>query len=236
MLPGSAQDTHGPWHGESQQTPSAQRPLAHSALDEHTPSLWTPQLLFVQDAFRHCALVSQVVKHWAFASSHAYGAQEKVAGRTHAPVASHLPGPVKEEPTHEGVEQTVPAGWPWQGPPSSHLPSRLPLGTGVQIPTLPGSAQDRHDPSHRELQHTPAAQKPLAHSTPVEHSAAGMWPPQLPFVQDAFEHCALVSQALKHRPFAWSHANGAHTKGAPAWQTPWPSQNDRSEPMAPSQR
>ena len=67
MLPGSAQDTHGPWHEESQQTPSAQKPLAHSALDEHTASLWTPQLLFVQDAFRHCALVSQVVKHRAFA-------------------------------------------------------------------------------------------------------------------------------------------------------------------------
>jgi hypothetical protein len=54
------------------------------------------------------------------------------------------------------------------------------LGTGVQVPTVPGRAQEKQGPSQLVAQQTPCAQKPLTHSALTEQAVS--WKvPQAPF-------------------------------------------------------
>ena len=53
------------------------------------------------------------------------------------------------------------------------------FGTGMQVPSVPGRAQEKQGPSHFVVQQAPCAQKPLAHSASAEQ-AAGCGLPQDP--------------------------------------------------------
>jgi hypothetical protein len=56
------------------------------------------------------------------------------------------------------------------------------LGTGMQVPIVPGMAHEEQGPSHLVAQQVPCAQKPLAHSASAEQDAGSGLP------QDPFTH------------------------------------------------
>jgi hypothetical protein len=97
--------------------------------------------------------------------------------------------------------------------------SIAPAGTFVQVPGELASAHDWHLPSQGELQQTPWAQKPLAHSVPAEQAAAGTLRPH-EFATQLLGclHWTFVAQVLKH----WFplQANGAQGRASGA--THWP--------------
>jgi hypothetical protein len=64
-------------------------------------------------------------------------------------------------------------------PSSVQMPagSGLPVGTFVQVPSVPVRAHDRQAPSHALSQQTPCAQKPDRHSVLAEHDAPGIFFP-----------------------------------------------------------
>jgi len=55
--------------------------------------------------------------------------------------------------------------WPQEGLPA------LPSGRAVQVPTVPGRAQESQAPPHAALQHTPSTHWPLPHWVAVEQLA-----------------------------------------------------------------
>jgi hypothetical protein len=70
------------------------------------------------------------------------------------------------------------------------------LGSGSQVPMVPGSAQDEHGAAQAVAQQTPWAQCPLAHSASVEQ-AAGSDRPQLPLLQvEPSSHSADDTQSM----------------------------------------
>lgn len=108
-LPSSEHDRQGPGQAESQQTPATQKPLAHSALTEHSGSRRTWQKLREQRPLEHCASVTHVSKQRACASSHKNGAHENTRCGAHVPLPSHVGGSVNVAPTHLAPPQMVPA-------------------------------------------------------------------------------------------------------------------------------
>jgi hypothetical protein len=84
--------------------------------------------------------------------------------------------------------------------------SSAPAATGVQVPTWPTSAHERHGPVHATLQHTPSTQKPLAQSSWLVHADAGV----------ECEH-----EPLKHGPFPLQSAAVSHRD---THETVWGSQ------------
>lgn len=136
---------HAPVHAASQQKPSAQKPLAHSAPLAHV----TP------------------AGSWHAPVTHVAGAEQSLSSAhmlLHVPSAAHVYGlhDFTTEPTH--------ALWPSQAPcvvwtPFVHSeagPHATPAFTGPQTPSapppLPAVVQDSHSPLHATLQQTPAAQ------------------------------------------------------------------------------
>ena len=101
--------------------------------------------------------------------------------------------------------------------------SEPPAGTGVQVPALAPSAHERHLPVQSVLQHTPCAQKPLAHSPPSPQTAPGGLRPHEPFV-----HTAGASQSASAEQLALQaeapQLNGKHDVAAGVTQAPAPSQ------------
>ena len=68
--------------------------------------------------------------------------------------------------------------------PAGHTPlGSMPVGTGVQVPTMRGSAHDSQPAVHARSQHTPSAQKLDAHSAPCTQVAPGPLRPHEPFTQ-----------------------------------------------------
>jgi len=100
------------------------------------------------------------------------------------------------------VPQDVPAGKTqapmpsqvdWQGgvPLLHSFSGSVPMGMGLQAPSLPASLQETQTPEQAPSQHTPSMQNPLAHATALEQAvplaakqapvASHAWPPeQLP--------------------------------------------------------
>jgi hypothetical protein len=71
--------------------------------------------------------------------------------------------------------------------------SGKPTLTGPQVPTMPGLEQEVHSPRQASLQHTPSAQKPVAHSESAVQGATRLWhapPAHVPVVQSL--SCAQV--------------------------------------------
>jgi hypothetical protein len=97
------------------------------------------------------------------------------------PAPSQLPAGVAVDPLHDAAPQIVPAGIGRHAPVPSHTPlkpqggaegqppcgSIAPAGTGVQLPALPVTLQDRQVAQLADEQHTPSTQLPLSHSLPA---------------------------------------------------------------------
>ena len=114
---------------------------------------------------------------------------------------------------------SVPAGYLWQPPAPSQVPSvahdeacwstqtpwgsAAPDGTGAQVPSEVDSAQLRQVPVQAALQQTPSAQNPLTHSLAAAQGCPmGFWP-QLPLTQACpAVQSASVAQWLMQAPFA----------------------------------
>jgi hypothetical protein len=150
-----------------------------------------------------------------------------------APAVNVVPPAGQVAAAHE-----VPRAYFWQAP-AAHLPfssqlpapwslqppagSGIPVGTSVQTPSEPESAQERHDPVQAVAQQIPCAQVFETHSALVEHEAPlGLRPHELPAQAFPVEHSALVAQAEKH--FAPLQANGAQAMASGAAQLPLASQ------------
>ena len=87
--------------------------------------------------------------------------------------------------------------------------SGAPLGTGLQTPMEPGSAQEVHSPKQAVLQQTPWAQNPLLHSLlAVQMRARDA--PHVPLRQRTPPaQSSSLAQVVLQRPRATSQANGA---------------------------
>ena len=97
------------------------------------------------------------------------------------PAPSQLPAGVAVDPLHDAAPQIVPAGIGRHAPVPSHRPlkpqggaegqppcgSIAPAGTGVQLPALPVTLQDRQVPQLADEQQTPSTQLLLSHSLPA---------------------------------------------------------------------
>ena len=93
---------------------------------------------------------------------------------------------VSVEPLHDGCLHTMPVGYLRQAPLPSQVPSMpqlalpssgqslrgsVPTSAIVQVPTLPGSAQEWQAPEQSCWQQTPSKQWPLAQSPLTEQVA-----------------------------------------------------------------
>jgi hypothetical protein len=149
-----------PVHAFAQQTPCWQKPELHSAaepqalpfaLRAHAPPMHT-----VGDA--QSALVVQTTLQAL--APHTYGKHDRGAGTTHVPVPLQLAAAVDVVlPAGQvAAAHDVPLAYSWQAAPAAHLPfvpqlaapmslhvpegSTVPLGTLVQVPSVPASAHD----------------------------------------------------------------------------------------------
>src|SRR5262252_1838712 len=171
-LPASAHDWQIPVHDPAQQTPCWQYPVAHSLpAAQVVPFTFLPQIVPLQTLpFEQSALVVQDVLQLPVVPQ-AYGSQPCCMPGVQVPVPLQRPGRVAVTPEQVGWMQVVPAAYsrhaplPSQKPSlphvaavwSAHCPSRsLPSGTLVQVPTLFGTAHDRHVPVQVVPQQTPS--------------------------------------------------------------------------------
>jgi hypothetical protein len=186
-------------HAELQQTPWVQKPLLH----------WLPAVqaapftLRPHERFRHVLGATQSVST-AHAPRQALFRQLKVpqdrlAGVTQAPLPSQVDtGVCAEVPAQTAGLHIVPLSTMAQVP-ARQAPvvpqvvlsvalhfscgSRVPSGTAVQVPGLAGRSHVLQASVQAELQQTPCAQNPDAHSLPALHSAPGGFFPHEPLTQ-----------------------------------------------------
>jgi hypothetical protein len=209
---------HGPSQALSQQTPLAQKPLAHSAFTEQgMTSEWRKHDPFTQGSPpSHCASLSQVLKQFPVAGLHAKGEQYIPGPVTHAPMPLQTEAGVRTPSEHDPAAQVVPREYRSQPPVPSHRPvcpqveamslrqmplgSGVPVATGVQVPTLRTRLQLTHGPSQALVQQTPSTQKPLAQSSLLVRPSKDRMKHD-PFVQGRPpSHCASLVQEFKHLP------------------------------------
>jgi hypothetical protein len=168
-----------PAQAVAQQTPSAQKLLAHSLLAEQGwPSILAPQLPFTQlcpDA-QSLSLVHRLM-HAPLA--HPKGAQSSTPGGRHVPRPSQVPAVFSRPPLHDGTEQTVSGAYlvqpptPSQTPVSPHVEasvfrqiargSATPTAIAEQLPVRPLRLQLTQGPEQALLQQKPSTQYPDAH-------------------------------------------------------------------------
>src|SRR5262245_7521169 len=132
------------------------------------------------------------------------------------PVPLQRPGSVAVPAVQVGMMHWVPEAWSRHAALPSHMPSlpqvmapwsahcprgSLPSGTSVHVPTLLGTAQERHVPVHALPQQTPCSQKLELHSGPPPHGAPIGFLPQLPLMQllGAMQSASLV-HSVRQRP------------------------------------
>jgi hypothetical protein len=177
--PVESQASHWPEHAESQQTPSAQKPEAHSTAP---PQVWpgvfwgTHRPAEQKLPGTHWASVVQLPRQAV--APHRNSPQGWVAGAGQAPWPLHPAASVAVPAAHVGARQLMdPPGYaqaevevPSQAPrhrlPSvaqGCLPARGLPETGLQMPGWPGSAQAAHWPLQAVSQQTPSTQKPEVH-------------------------------------------------------------------------
>src|SRR4051812_9753985 len=129
-------DRQAPLHATLQQTPSAQKPVAHSvSAVQIAPRGFLPQL----PATHFCPLTQslstlQAAKHWLLVGSQLNGAQMVAAPGLQRPVPSHTSIPSTAAPLQVPARQTAPLGYLRQAPLPSHMPSRPPLETSDLAP------------------------------------------------------------------------------------------------------
>lgn len=220
-IEGQAQKRHCPPQASLQQTPSVQKPMAHSSL---RAQLWPrprlPQLPPLQTAGATQSLFSvQVTLHAP--SVHLLGAHPTGEPGTHVPLPSQTLAGIRLSPAQLAALHTLPDAyfaqppWPLQEPekPQLALPSSLhirrgsvaPSSTGLHAPILAIWLQLIHAPVQATLQQTPSAQKPESHSSLPPHFAPSGLFPQLPPAQVLPSHWVLLVQAAKQALLAGSH-------------------------------
>jgi hypothetical protein len=187
-LAASAHDRQVPVQAVRQQTPCAQKALAHSLPSAHA----APGDLRPHEPFVHTAGGSQSPSAAQLAlqaeAPHRNGKQDVAAGVTHSPAPSHVePGVNVVPPTGQVASpQGVPCANFWQAP-AAHMPlvphveaalatqlfagSGAPVATSPQVPIAPASAHDLQAPAQAVEQQTPWAQKPEVHSVASEQKA-----------------------------------------------------------------
>ena len=223
VVRGWLQLSHAPSHALSQQTPFAQKPLAHSSFTEHgMVTLFEHDPLVQGIPSSHCVSLAQALKQLPVAGLHAKGEQDIFGPVTHAPMPLQTEAGVRTPSEHEPAAQAVPPGYKSQLPVPSHSPvcpqvdamslrqipcgSGAPAATGAHIPMLPTRPQLSHGPLHATLQQIPSTQKPLVQLSPREHGMVILGRHD-PFVQRIPSmHCASLVQAMKHVPEAGLHA------------------------------
>ena len=112
---------------------------------------------------------------------------------------------------HAGIRQPP---FPSHMRPPGHLPkgSEEPLGTGLQVPSEPGSAQEVQSWLHAVLQQLPCAQNPLLHSLFEVHGVRSL-PLQVPLRHGRpLAQSSSLAQTDLQMPRAMSQANGAQLK------------------------
>ena len=225
-----------------QQTPWAQMPLPHSVPPAHTaPFGLRPHDPATQDAGgAQSASAVQLDLHPPV--PHVKGEHELDIGFTHTPAPSQLEAGVKVDPPVGQLPsaQDVPCGYFWQAP-AWHLPlvpqlilpwsthdaagSAIPVGTAVQVPIEPVSAQDSQAPAQADVQQTPWAQLADRHSELVEQKAPFSFNPQELLLQTLpDEQLASIEQEVKH--LAPLQANGVQAIASGARQLPFASQTE----------
>jgi hypothetical protein len=183
--PASAQLLHAPPQAWSQQTPSTQKPDAHSVPSPQAPpGCFRPQLPLTHAIpGAQSALVVQVVLHAPCA--HANGAQSVTPGGWHMPAPSQTPAVLSRVPAHDGCTHSVSALYLLQPPNPSQVPvspqlveplslqtlraSGTPAASGRQMPSLPTIPHDTHAPVHATAQQKPSTQKFDAQSALAPH-------------------------------------------------------------------
>ena len=96
-----------------------------------------------------------------------------------------------------------------------------PLGTLVQVPTVPASAQDWQVAPQAVMQQTPWAQTPDTHSPPPPQATPVAFLAQLPPMQvNGATQSALTVQVFLHA--AEPQAYGSHMDDVAAWHVPVP--------------
>src|SRR6185503_6241764 len=187
-LPAIAHDRQVPLHAVAQQTPVTQNPDAQSAAAAHAaPGGRGPQLPFTHAAPpAQSASLAQSPRQPSPAALHMYAPHESAAALPHAPAPSQRAAWLTVEPAHDCARQIAPAAYSAHAPVPSQKPLRpqlatpssgqslrgsAPTGTLVQVPTLPSTAHDWHDPEQSERQQTPSKQKPLLQSAASVQSA-----------------------------------------------------------------
>jgi hypothetical protein len=183
-------ETHAPWQATAQQTPSVQKPDAHSSFfAQLEPFILSPQLPFM-----HCtpiaqsAFDAQVPKQSCLLVSHEYGAQTFASPAPHVPLPSHVLMLVTAAPSHAPAWQTVPMTYLRQPPCPSHVPSvpqvetlvlghvaaergGRPVGTKEQVPIEPGTSHRLHVSPQALSQQTPSTQNPDEQSALQPHAS-----------------------------------------------------------------
>jgi hypothetical protein len=232
----SAHDRHVPVQAVLQQTPCAQKPLAHSVPSPQTePGALSPQEPAVQTAgVWQSASAAQLALHASAPQRN--GKHELAGGVTQAPAPSQVEPGVKVVLGQLGSPHDVPCANFWHAP-AAHMPfvpqlaaawatqvldgSGAPVGTSAQVPMAPASAHDLQAPAQAVAQQTPCAQTPEPHSRAVEQNEPmGFGPHELCSHTFGSTHWASTVQALKQRvPL---HAKGAQGSegGAAHWPVP----------------
>jgi hypothetical protein len=232
----SAQLRQAPWQASAQQTPSTQKPLAHSwAAAQVCPLDFGPQLPLTQ-----LWPLAQSVSAWQWLmhapATHWNGSQSRTPGDRQAPMPSQVPAVFSRLPLHEEAAQTVSAAYREHPPIPSHTPdcpqldaglfsqtwwgSAAPRVAGAQVPSRPDCAQLTQAPVQAMLQQTPSAQKPEAHCEPALQIAPSGLGPQLPFTHFDPTQSLSDAQVTAQAPLFASQLNGAQMTVGPAVQVP----------------
>jgi hypothetical protein len=232
-----AQERHVPVHAVLQQTPCAQKPLAHSAPSAQVApgDLRPHEPLPLQTAGASQSASAAQLALQAEAPQR-NGKHELAVGVTQAPAPSQVEPGVKVVLFAGQVAspQGVPCANFWQAP-AAHIPfvphvaaalatqvfegSGAPGVTSPQAPMAPGSAQDLQGAVQAPEQHTPWAQKPDRHSDASEQNAPTAFFPHELAVQTFGEThwFSLVHEPKQRAPL---HVKGA--QGRDAGGTHWP--------------
>jgi len=184
-VPVSAQDWQVPPQAVMQQTPCAQKPDRHSPpTPQATPTAFLAQLPPMQvNGATQSASTVQVFLHAP--EPHAYGSHMDEVAAWQVPVPLHDRVDIKVDPVQLAPAHCVPAAYSRQPPAplqkpsvpqlfapwSLHWPSGSePVGTLVQVPSVPASPHDWQVPVQAVPQQNPCWHSPVRHSVPEEQA------------------------------------------------------------------
>lgn len=170
---------HGPWHEETQHTPSVQKPDAHSSpLAQVAPFILRPHVPFTHATPGAQSLLDpHAAKQSCFFVSHENGTHSLASPGAQVPAPSHVLTFVTAAPSQVPGTHTVPLTYLRHAPCPSHVPSLPhvatpdfahvdgarggnPAGTNEQMPIDPATSQRLHVSVQAPSQQTPSTQKP----------------------------------------------------------------------------